>query len=100
MVPFIAVLVFFLVFSFVIYKSIRGQTVSMTGPEVLLAFGAKVLGGAVYGYIFLQYYGGDDTWNLHEASLREKEMLLDDPYQFFWEFGPGTAIKNGHNLLE
>ena len=72
----------------------------MNWTEVLLAFGAKVLSGCLYGYIFLHYYGGDDTWNLHFASLREKEMLLRDPYQFFWEFGPATAIRNGDSILK
>ena len=72
----------------------------MNRTEILLAFGAKVLAGCVYGYIFLHYYGGDDTWNLHMASLAEKEMLLRDPYQFFWEFGPGTAIRNGDSILK
>ena len=70
----------------------------MNRTEVLLAFAAKVLGGCLYGYIFSHFYEGDDTWKLHFASIRETKMLLNDPYQFFWEFGPATAIKNGDSI--
>lgn len=100
MLPFVAVFFLFLVFSYVIYKSIGKRAVSMTKTEVLFAFGAKVLGSCLYGYIFLRYYGGDDTWQLHLNSLRESEMLLNDPYRFFSEFGPATAIKKGDNFVQ
>ena len=72
----------------------------MTKAEVLFTFGAKVLASCLYGYIFLRYYGGDDTWQLHFNSLRESEMLLNDPYRFFSEFGPATAIRKGHNFVQ
>ena len=72
----------------------------MTGTEVLLAYGIKILAGCLYGYIFLHYYEGDDTWMLHSHSLKEKQMLLNDTYRFFWEFTAGTAIRNGHGLID
>ena len=100
MLPFLAVFFLFLIFSFVIYKSVGKRTVPMTKAEVFGAFGAKVFCSCLYGYIFLRYYGGDDTWQLHFNSLRETELLLNDPHQFFWEFGPGTAIRKGHNFVQ
>src|SRR5688500_9641953 len=100
MLPLIAVVFWYLVFSYTIYQLIRTQVVLMTKAEVLIAFGIKVLAACLYGYIFLHYYGGDDTWKLHASSLKEKEMLLDDPYRFFWEFTPITAIRNGDTFIQ
>jgi hypothetical protein len=99
MLSLLAVVFWSVVFSYVIYKIIRKQAVSMTLAEVMLAFVLKVIAGCLYGYVFLHYYGGSDTWLLHANSLKEKKMLLQDPFQFFWEFTPGTAIKNGTDLL-
>ncbi len=35
-----------------------------TKAEVVVTFGFKVLMACAYGYVFLHYYGGDDTWKL------------------------------------
>jgi len=67
----------------------------MTFAEVMLVYGIKILLGCMYGYIFLHYYQGNDPWALHAHSIQEKQLLLTDPLQFFWEFTPATAIKNG-----
>jgi hypothetical protein len=72
----------------------------MTQMEVMFALGIKILVAWLYGYIFLHYYKGDDTWALHSHSLKEKQMLLDDPYRFFWEFTPATAIRNGNSFID
>jgi hypothetical protein len=72
----------------------------MTWFEVTVSFAFKVICGCLYGYIFLHYYGGSDTWILHANSIKEKQMLLNDPVQFFWEFTPGTAIKNGTGFID
>jgi hypothetical protein len=72
----------------------------MRPAETILAFGVKVIFGCLYGYVFLHYYDGSDTWFMHQHSIKEKQMLFNDPGQFFWEFTPGTAIKNGNDLFE
>lgn len=100
MLSFIAVAFWSVLFSYVIYRIIRNQAVSMTWAEVILAYGIKVILGCLYGYIFMHYYGGSDTWVLHANSIAEKQMLLNDPLQFFWEFTPGTAIKNGSGIID
>jgi hypothetical protein len=100
MLSLLAVVFWFIFFSYLIHRIIRKQVVSLKPSELTLAYGAKIVMGCLYGYIFLKYYGGDDTWILHRNGIKEKQMLLDDPYQFFWEFGPSTAIKNGNGFLE
>jgi len=80
---------------------IRKQTVPLSWSEILFAFGFKVLMGCLYGYIFLQYYQGSDTWTLHADSIKETQLLMDDPHRFFWEFtiiGNGLLNNTGHSL--
>ena len=70
-------------------------------PPLLAAFVVKVLMGFLYGYIFLHYYNGDDTWKFFRASLAETELLLSNPKQFFInEFTPANALQTGKNTVE
>lgn len=90
----------YILFSFIIFRMVRTEKHALTLKEVFLTYGFKIIAGCVYGYIFLNYYDGDDTWLLHFNSLDEKQLLLNDPYRFFWEFTPGTAIRNGTGLIQ
>jgi hypothetical protein len=66
----------------------------------MLAYGLKIIMGCVYGYVFLYYYGGSDPWVLHANGIKEKQMLLNAPLQFFTEFGPATAMRKGSGFVE
>ena len=90
----------FIVFSYTIYRLVRNHSVSMNFGEVLIAFGCKVLAGCLYGYVFLHYYDGDDTWLLHHNAIKEKQMLLENPSFFFSEFTPAAAIRNGKGFID
>lgn len=57
-----------------------------------MAFGVKVLAGMAYGYIFLHYFGGDDTWYFHQQGLYEKNLLLTNPRSFFSDFNPALPF--------
>jgi len=66
--------------------------------QLAAAFAVKLLLGSLYGYIYLQYYGGDDTWKHLQASLKETNLLLQDPRFFFLnEFTPQHALQEGKN---
>ncbi len=56
----------------------------------------KVLLGCLYGYIFLHYYGGDDTWDFFNESRADTDVLLKHPLQFFQEFLPSFSMKIMH----
>jgi hypothetical protein len=51
--------------------------------------------GCLYGYIFLHYYGGDDTWEFFRKSEIQTNILLTHPKQFVTEilpwFSPSAA---------
>lgn len=71
----------------------------MNKPLLLAGFAVKVLLGLLYGYIFLHFYNGDDTWKLFRASLAETELLINNPRLFFInEFTPANALQTGRDL--
>jgi hypothetical protein len=73
----------------------------MNKPLLLAAFAVKVILGLLYGYIFLHFYNGDDTWKFFRASLAETELLLNNPRLFFInEFTPFNALRTGTNAYE
>lgn len=87
-------LLLFLLFAFLIVRLVRRGTPGLTMPEALAAFGFKALMACAYGYLFLHYYGGDDTWQYNYRSLQEYKLLMDDPGQFLRELTPATALRN------
>lgn len=91
-------LLLFLLFAFLIVCLVRRAPPGLTMPEALAAFGFKALMACAYGYLFMHYYGGDDTWKYNELSLQEYQLLMNDPGQFLWELTPATAWRNagGH----
>lgn len=72
----------------VIQRIIRSKKVSLTKLELTAAFGIKVIFGCLYGYIFLHYYGGDDTWYLNQSSIKEQSRLLRQAALFFDDLNP------------
>jgi hypothetical protein len=49
--------------------------------------------GCLYGWVFLHYYGGDDTWNYFNESKPETGILLRHPLQFIHQFLPDFSLK-------
>lgn len=73
----------------------------MNKPQLLAGFAVKVLMGLLYGYIFLNYYNGDDTWKFFRQSLVETDLLLNDTRVFFTnEFTPANALATGKSMGE
>lgn len=77
--------------------------------RVTLALGAKVLMGCLYGYIFLEFYQGDDTWMFNAESMVEMQKLVDRPLDFFedlnifrlvTEYGWEQGLREFRNKLE
>ncbi|MFT3822377.1 MAG: hypothetical protein QM731_00605 [Chitinophagaceae bacterium] len=82
------------------HRLLRRKTVPLSLPETALAMGAKIAMGCLYGYIFLHYYHGDDTWQYHYDSLVEYDNLLHHTKLFFYELTPASAIESGNTFLE
>lgn len=62
--------------------SSKSVSFALTFKQAALIFSIKVFTGCVYGYFFLHYYNGDDTWFYHTESLKEYALLKTDPLAF------------------
>ncbi|MGB8194569.1 MAG: hypothetical protein WCF67_21740 [Chitinophagaceae bacterium] len=92
---FILILILCLLF---IRRTTKNKTLSR--PEILLGFIFKVAMGCLYGYIFQKYYGGDDTWMLHNGSLQEYDKLMHNPLQFFADLDPTASFRRNNSFTE
>ena len=82
-----------IVLHFIIRRKIFPFTIYHTASIVLF----KVFMGCLYGWLFLHYYGGDDTWNYFNESIDQTHLLLHHPLQFLREFVTVT-FSAGHRL--
>ena len=96
----LAVIVFYLLFVFVTRRLLHKKQISLSYYEILLALGFKIIAGIAYGYIFLTYFGGDDTWAYHQQSLDEYKKMIHDPGQFFRDLTPESAIRGSSNIFQ
>lgn len=69
-------------FIFILYQFSIKHSFSLNFREATLIFIAKIITGCIYGYFFLHYYGGDDTWLYHNEGLKEFALLKSDPLHF------------------
>ena len=73
----------------------------LTTAEFAAGLAIKVLLGVAYGYIYLHFYNGDDTWRFHKNSIDETALLLNDPSSFFInDITPVHALNEGRGLRE
>jgi hypothetical protein len=54
----------------------------------------KIFMGCLYGWVFLHFYGGDDTWNYFIESKIQTGLLLRHPLQFIHEFSPSYSLNS------
>jgi hypothetical protein len=81
----LAILLLWLSLSSLIYFIIRRKKITLSYRQIALFFGCKIIAGAVYGYIYKRYYGGDDTWSLNHDGFLQYKRLLASPFNFFKE---------------
>jgi hypothetical protein len=90
---YIAALLFYCaIFISLLYKLTR-KPVPLSITELAPAYLFKVLMGCLYGYIYLHYYNGDDTWQLHRMSQDELQRLLHEPIAFIKDLGPAPSFE-------
>jgi hypothetical protein len=94
------IILLFAIFGFFLYRWNRHHAVHLSAAEIFAAYALKVLLGCAYGYIFLTWYGGDDTWYFHNGSLEEQRKLLNDPWQFFADLNPVPAFQRNEGFVE
>ncbi len=80
-------------FIFILYRISLKPSFALSFKAATLIFFAKIITGCFYGYFFLHYYGGDDTWLYHNEGLKEYALLKSDPLHFL----VNDIIPNGYN---
>jgi len=73
----------------IVRRKIFPFTIYHTAAIVLF----KILLGCLYGWVFLHFYNGDDTWNYFNESREETNMLMHHPIRFFQPFWPSYFLQ-------
>ena len=79
MFPFI---VSILIISGLFYWLTKTNIIILSFGQCMLIMFVKCIIGCIYGYLFLTVYKGDDTWQYHQLSLQEYEVLKTNPLFF------------------
>jgi hypothetical protein len=95
MLAVLAFFCYFLLFVLLIQRIFKRKRIEIGGRLAIFIFSFKVLLGCLYGYVFLKYYGGDDTWMFYRDSLTEYQKLIHQPGGFFKDFFPGSSFGPG-----
>lgn len=86
--------IFYLVAGIIaLHLLIRRKGIGFSIRHTAAALLFRVFMGCLYGYIFLHYYGGDDTWGFFLESRGETDVLLSHPLRFVQEFLPDYSFQ-------
>ena len=100
MISIIGIIFYYLLLAFVIAWFMKRKSFPLGNKEIFLVFGVKVVAGCLYGYIFISFFGGDDTWLYHRNSLEEYQKLIKDPLHFISELSPASAIAGSNGFWQ
>lgn len=92
------IVVFFIIFLFLLRRGNRKEPGALSVKELSVVYGLKVILGLVYGYIFITWFGGDDTWYFHNGSIEEYQKLIKDPWQFIADLNPVPAFQRNESF--
>ena len=91
---------YFALFLYILHQIVKRKISNFSFLETAAIFSFKILLGCLYGYIFLKYYNGDDTWNFFNDSLGEYNKLINHPGQFIKDFLPYASFSQAHSFGE
>jgi len=91
---------YFLLLLMALNALIKKKQINLSFRTITFIYAYKVLLGCIYGYIFLKFYRGDDTWMYHRESLLQYEKLIHHPMDFVKDFLPYSAFSASHDFWE
>src|ERR1700722_14572292 len=89
---------YFIAIISILIALMRAKKIDISPSTTALIYAYKVLLGCLYGYIFLKFYRGDDTWMYHRESLLQYEKLIHHPIDFIEDFLPYPAFRSSNNF--
>lgn len=82
----------FLGYAFLLRRWWDRQAATLPFQWVLGAYLFRIALGLLYGFIYLKFYQGDDTWYFNRGAEEEFRKLMQDPLQFFRDPDPVAAF--------
>jgi hypothetical protein len=83
MMNYILFLIALVFFYFLLARLMKNTPHGLNPGQLAGVFCSKVIIGCFYGWLFLNMFGGDDTWVIHADTLAEWEQLKINPLRFF-----------------
>jgi len=79
---------YFILLLFALIALMKAKKIDISPTTTAFIYVYKVLFGCIYGYIFLKFYRGDDTWMYHRESLLQYQKLIHHPIDYLKDFLP------------
>jgi hypothetical protein len=76
------------------YFLTKKKIINLSFKQASIALTVKLMLGCAYGYLFLKFYNGDDTWSYHRQSLDEFKILSNNPLEFVKDIFRNSYRKN------
>ncbi|HEY4876685.1 MAG TPA: hypothetical protein VIH86_13995 [Puia sp.] len=92
--------IYFILLLFILNRIIKKKLPGIGFGKISAAFSFKIFLGCLYGYIFLHFYAGDDTWWFFKDSLPEYQKMIHQPVQFFKDFSPVFDFSNSNSFFQ
>jgi hypothetical protein len=93
-------LFYLIVLLLILNRLVKIKQIAISSSVLTAAFLFKVMLGCLYGYIFLKYYHGDDTWMYHRESVDDYQKMIHHPFYFLKDLFPGSAFRYSHNFWQ
>lgn len=93
-------LFYLMVLLFILNWLVKIKQIAISRSVLTAAFLFKIMLGCLYGFIFLKYYGGDDTWMYHREALDDYQVMVHHPVIFINDLLPYSAFKYAHGFLQ
>ena len=91
---------YFIILLLIVNRIIKKTQLDIGFGTITAMFSFKVLLGCLYGYVFLHYYGGDDTWTFFNDSIFEYQKMIHHPAQFFKDISPVDDFNQADSFFQ
>lgn len=86
--------IYFLLSLALFYFLTKKRIIDLNFKQAAVILTVKLIIGCIYGYLFLRFYNGDDTWSYHSQSLDEFKILSNNPLEFVKDLFRHSYRKN------
>lgn len=100
MLPALLFIFYFFVILFALAALARKKNIPISFKMLAIIYSYKIFFGCMYGFIFLRFYKGDDTWMFHNESQLQYQKMIHHPIEFVKDFLPYPAFRASQNFWQ